>query len=252
MLLWLVKKSLSPGDLPRLTNTVGPGNKKTVTNHAKCSIRWHPAFIGVHWHPLITYTGPAVLEVWWLAFTRYYFTLSFVHKSIVLSFLWPACIAYTVAIRLHGYWAVCDPPSTSLLYTTHHTTLEITISCEGQFDEGRWRWGGKRECGWSESGLCVRQTPVCARVRACAGAAESLHIYIHTDIQQTTYFSTQSLSLTLHNTQNNISRTLAIQQRPKLTRARPPEVSWPEVCPWQEGWKHQHRDDSINYYVFYN
>ena len=45
-----------------------------------------------------------------------------------------------------------------------------------------------------ESGICVRLTPVCAHVRACAGAAESLHIdYIHTYIrQQTTYFSTHT------------------------------------------------------------
>jgi len=42
----MVKKRLSPGDLPMLTKLVGPGNKKPVTKDAKCSIRWHPAFIG--------------------------------------------------------------------------------------------------------------------------------------------------------------------------------------------------------------
>jgi len=47
-----LKKRLSLGDFPRLPNTVGPGNKKTVTKQAKCSIRWHPAFIGSQWGPL--------------------------------------------------------------------------------------------------------------------------------------------------------------------------------------------------------
>ena len=41
----------TPGDFPRLPKTAGPGNKKTVTKHATCSIRWHPAFIGLQWHP---------------------------------------------------------------------------------------------------------------------------------------------------------------------------------------------------------
>jgi len=31
---------------------------------------------------------------------------SFVHEAIVLSFLPPTCIAHTVAIRLHDYWAI--------------------------------------------------------------------------------------------------------------------------------------------------
>ena len=31
---------------------------------------------------------------------------SFVHESIVLSFLEPTCIAHTVAILLHDYWAI--------------------------------------------------------------------------------------------------------------------------------------------------
>jgi len=41
---------------------------------------------------------------------------SFVHESIVLSFSRPACIAHTVAIPLHGFWAIPDPSATSLLY----------------------------------------------------------------------------------------------------------------------------------------
>jgi len=35
---------------------------------------------------------------------------SFVHESVVRSFFRRACIARTVAILLHGYWAVYDPP----------------------------------------------------------------------------------------------------------------------------------------------
>ena len=41
-------------------------------------------------------------------------------------------IAHTVAILLHGYWAIDNPPSTSLLYAIHLTRLVMTISCNGQ------------------------------------------------------------------------------------------------------------------------
>jgi len=61
------------------------------------------------------------------------------HESIAPSFSRPACIAHTVAMLLHGYWAIYDPPSTSLLYATHHTTLVITTSCKGQ-SESRLLW----------------------------------------------------------------------------------------------------------------
>ena len=47
-------------------------------------------------------------------------------ESIVPLFLRPACIAHTVAILLHDYWAIYDPPSTSLLDAIHHTLLVIT------------------------------------------------------------------------------------------------------------------------------
>ena len=60
------------------------------------------------------------------------FSQSFVHESIGLLVFRPACIAHTVAILLHGYWAIYDPPSTSLWYVIHHTILVITISCKGQ------------------------------------------------------------------------------------------------------------------------
>jgi len=56
-----------------------------------------------------------------------------VHESILIpSFFRPACTAHTVAVLLHDYWAIYDPPSTSLLYATHHTILVITISCRDQ------------------------------------------------------------------------------------------------------------------------
>jgi len=49
---YCLKKRLSPGDFTRLPKIVGPGNKKTVTTHATCSIRWHPALIGLEWESL--------------------------------------------------------------------------------------------------------------------------------------------------------------------------------------------------------
>jgi len=62
----------------------------------------------------------------------FFYFESFVHESIVLSFSRPACIAHTVAILLHDYSAIYDPPSNSLWYAIHHTILVITISCKGQ------------------------------------------------------------------------------------------------------------------------
>jgi len=55
-----------------------------------------------------------------------------VHEAIVLSFHPSTYIPPTVAILLHEYWAIYDPPSTSLLYAIHHTILVIKISCKGQ------------------------------------------------------------------------------------------------------------------------
>jgi len=61
---------------------------------------------------------------------------SFVHKSIVLSFLPSTCVALTVAMLLHDYCKIYDPPSTFLVYATHHTIFAITISCKGQLEVG--------------------------------------------------------------------------------------------------------------------
>jgi len=66
----------------------------------------------------------------------FFYFLSFVHESIV-PFFRPVCIAHTVAIQLHGYGAIYDPPSTSLLYATHHTILVITIFCKGRGGGGQ-------------------------------------------------------------------------------------------------------------------
>ena len=62
----------------------------------------------------------------------FFYFYSFVNESIVISFSRPAYTAHTVAMLLHGYWAIYDPPSTSPLYAAHHTTLVITISCKRQ------------------------------------------------------------------------------------------------------------------------
>jgi len=40
----------------------------------------------------------------------FFYFESFVHESNLRSFLLPTCIAHTVAIRLHDYCAVYDPP----------------------------------------------------------------------------------------------------------------------------------------------
>jgi len=62
----------------------------------------------------------------------FFYLESFVHKSIVISFLPPNCITHTVAMLLQNYRTLYDPPLTSPLYAIHHTTLAITISCKGQ------------------------------------------------------------------------------------------------------------------------
>jgi len=65
-------------------------------------------------------------------YKMFFYFQSFVHESIVLSFFWPACIAHTVAILLHNYWAIYDPPPTSFVYAIHHRIVVIAISCKGQ------------------------------------------------------------------------------------------------------------------------
>jgi len=53
----------------------------------------------------------------WASFGLYKIMFCFyscVHKSIVLSFFRPACIARTVALLLHDYWAIYDPPQPPL------------------------------------------------------------------------------------------------------------------------------------------
>jgi len=66
---------------------------------------------------------------------------AFVQASIILYCSPPTCIANTIVIALHDYWAIYDPPSTSLVCAIHHTILVITISCKGQPSMG-WRGTG--------------------------------------------------------------------------------------------------------------
>jgi len=37
-----------------------------------------------------------------------------------------------VAILLHGYWEIDDPPPDPVVYAIHHTLLVMAISCKGQ------------------------------------------------------------------------------------------------------------------------
>ena len=53
------------------------------------------------------------------------------HESNNLISPRPPALA-TLAILLHGYWAVHHTSSTPLLYAIHHTRLVITISCKSQ------------------------------------------------------------------------------------------------------------------------
>jgi len=43
----------------------------------------------------------------------------------------PTCRAYPIAILLHDYCAIYDPPPTPLLYAIHHTILVMAMSCKG-------------------------------------------------------------------------------------------------------------------------
>jgi len=67
-----------------------------------------------------------------LAFTRYCFTSRLLCESESSLSCLPICIAHTIAIRLHGYCAIYDPPPTTLVYAIHHTKSVLAISCKGQ------------------------------------------------------------------------------------------------------------------------
>ena len=54
------------------------------------------------------------------------------HESIIFNCPPPARIAHTIALLLHDYCALYDPPSTPLLYAIHHTILVMPISSKGQ------------------------------------------------------------------------------------------------------------------------
>jgi len=48
----------------------------------------------------------------------FFYVEAFVHESIILSFPSPTRIGHTVAIQMHTYWAVYEPPS-DLLFVCH-------------------------------------------------------------------------------------------------------------------------------------
>ena len=54
------------------------------------------------------------------------------HVSLILSFFRPACIAHTVAIPKHGYWAIYGPPRPPFGHAIHLALLVMTISYKGQ------------------------------------------------------------------------------------------------------------------------
>jgi len=61
----------------------------------------------------------------------FHFT-ALVWESIIRVLTPPTCTAYPIAILLHDYCVIYDPPPTPLLYAIHHTILVMTISCKGQ------------------------------------------------------------------------------------------------------------------------
>jgi len=48
----------------------------------------------------------------------------------------PTRIAHTIALLLHAYCAIYDPPPTALVYAIHHTILVMAISRKGQLQSG--------------------------------------------------------------------------------------------------------------------
>jgi len=81
---------------------------------------------------------------------------AFVHESINLLVPHPTCVAHTIALLLHDYCAMYDPPSTPLVYAIHHTVLAMGISCKVQLVP-LWQPGGGSRCaGESYSQSVVR------------------------------------------------------------------------------------------------
>jgi len=60
-----------------------------------------------------------------------------VHESIIFIPPPPTCTAHTVAILLHAYCAIYDPPPLiSLAYPVHNTILVMAIACKGHGGKG--------------------------------------------------------------------------------------------------------------------
>jgi len=53
------------------------------------------------------------------------------HESIIRIPPLPTCIAHKIAIRLHDYKAIHEPPPDPRLYAIYHTILATAISCKG-------------------------------------------------------------------------------------------------------------------------
>jgi len=69
----------------------------------------------------------------YLVFTRYCFT-STLYCGSQSSFLvpFPTYKACPIAMLLHDYCAIYDPPATPLVHAMHDIVLAMAISCEGQ------------------------------------------------------------------------------------------------------------------------
>jgi len=55
---------------------------------------------------------------------------AFAHRSLIVLLPPPTCIAHAIAILLHGYCTIYDPPPTPFLFAVHHTLLLVSISCK--------------------------------------------------------------------------------------------------------------------------
>jgi len=84
-----------------------------------------------------------------------------VHESIIILLRPPTCIARTIAIPVHIYCAIYEPPPTSRLYAVHYTILVMATSCKGQL--------GPLQEILLLRGLCARINPPFIAPSTCTG-----------------------------------------------------------------------------------
>ena len=99
-----------------------------------------------------------------------------VWESIILVLLPPTCKAYPIAILLHDFCAIYDPPPTPLLYAIRHTILVMTISCKGQRAKSvprSYRRTHEEERCWVNR---IRRTHM--QIKYCIGGAYIIYTYI--------------------------------------------------------------------------